>query len=263
MSDQAQKEAANDSEQKGAKILEVIMSYARLDFTAKTEIGTKGDVFDAISAGVNMMGEELKSSTISLREKEQLLKEVHHRVKNNLQIISSLLNLQSQNISDKKFMAMVRESRNRIKSMALVHEMLYSTADLSHIKLREYFFMLYNNIYESYKSPELSVTLHAEIGHDIHFEIDRMIPLGLIFNEIISNSMKYAFNNNGVISIRVEQKAGKFIMDIGDNGKGFLPDFDPKTQASLGIQLIFMLAEQLDAQITLENRQGAFYSLTF
>jgi len=118
-------------------ILEVIMAYARLDFSCKTTITNSGDVFDAIGAGVNMLGEELKSSTISLKEKEQLLREIHHRVKNNLQIISSLLSLQSENVKDKKFLALIRESRNRIKSMALENKMLYTTNDLSHVKLQK------------------------------------------------------------------------------------------------------------------------------
>jgi two-component sensor histidine kinase len=119
------------------EILEVILSFARLDFTRKVPISDDDDVMDGIGAGVNMLGEELKHSAWSLKEKEHLLKEIHHRVKNNLQIVSSLLNLQSDSITDEKYLGLIKESHNRIMSMALVHEMLYKSKDLSKIELKE------------------------------------------------------------------------------------------------------------------------------
>ena len=254
----------NSNKLRENKILEVIMSYARLDFSKKTIISDKGDVFDAIGAGVNMLGEELKSSNLSLREKEQLLREVHHRVKNNLQIISSLLNLQTENIKDEKFLALIRESRNRIKSMALVHEMLYATADLSSIKLKSYLTTLYESIYQSYRRPDMQVIFDININASISFEIDRMIHLGLILNEIISNSLKYAFDNDkGVISICLQYTNDTYMLSVKDNGKGLPKDFDMKKHSNLGMQLIYMLTEQINGNVEMENKNGVAYKISF
>ena len=240
------------------------MSYARLDFSQQTTISDEGDVFDAIGAGVNMLGEELKSSNLSLREKEHLLREIHHRVKNNLQIISSLLNLQTESTHDEKFLALIRESRNRIKSMALVHEMLYATADLSKIKLKKYIGNLYDSIYQSYKRPEMEIIFHLDVDDKVNFEIDRMINLGLILNEIISNSLKYAFDTDkGNIYISLSEKEGKYTLSIKDDGKGLPQNFDEKTDGHLGMQLIYLLTEQLNGTVDLDKKTGTSYVLNF
>jgi len=252
------------NKQRGEKILEVIMSYAQLDFGKTTHIGDKGDVLDAIGAGVNMLGEELKSSVISLREKEQLLREIHHRVKNNLQIISSLLNLQTHNVQDEKFLALIRESRNRIKSMALVHEMLYATTDLSKIKLSNYIGVLCDSIYQSYRLPGMEVEFSLNIREDVFLEIDRMIHIGMILNEIISNSLKYAFDNNkGIITISLQQTDTKYMLSIEDNGKGLPTGFEHERDGHLGMQLIYMLTQQFNGTITMESKKGVTYRMTF
>ncbi len=161
-------------------------------FGRKVSLKNDDSVLDGIGAGVNMLGEELQHSTISLREKEQLLKEIHHRVKNNMQIISSLLSLQSENTEDQKFITLIRESRNRINSMALVHEMLYQSDDLSKIELKEYIETLSSSV-SSYALPNSDLEFIYDIEAKVHFDIDKMIPIGLILNEAISNSLKYAF----------------------------------------------------------------------
>jgi two-component sensor histidine kinase len=207
------------------KILDVIMSYARLDFSEKTIISDKGDVFDAIGAGVNM---------------------------------------QTENIQDEKFLALIRESRNRIKSMALVHEMLYATTDLSSIKLKSYITTLYESIYQSYRRPDMQVNFDIDIKESISFEIDKMIHLGLILNEIISNSLKYAFdNNNGTISICLQQTGYTYLLTIKDNGKGLPVDFDVKKHSSLGMQLIHMLTEQINGILKIEPNKGVAYKIQF
>ena len=251
--------------QRGEQILEVIMSYARLDFSDKTSISDKGDVFDAIGAGVNMLGEELKSSVVSLREKEQLLREIHHRVKNNLQIISSLLNLQSHNTKDERFLALIRESRNRIKSMALVHEMLYATIDLSKIRLKNYVNTLYSSIYLSYRKPDMEIDFNINIPDDTFLEIDKMIYLGMILNEIISNSLKYAFEGNkGSVSVFLQPvNTNKYVLSIGDNGRGLPVGFNQEKDGNLGMQLIYMLTEQLAGTIEVESGKGLSYRITF
>lgn len=252
------------AESKEQQIMEVIMAYARLDFSQKASIQGKGDLFDAIGAGVNMLGEELQSSVISLREKEQLLREIHHRVKNNLQIISSLLNLQTHNIKDERFLALIRESRNRIKSMALVHEMLYAQADLSTLSFSDYVVRLANSVYDSYRRPRMQVHFVYDIGKNVHFDIDRMVPLGLILNEILSNSLKYAFSHNkGQIVVSLEHKRNKHHLIVTDNGRGLPAGFSVKKHANLGMQLIFMLAEQIDGQAKLIRKKGTVYKITF
>src|SRR5246127_4512187 len=249
---------------RGEKILEVIMSYARLDFSEKTIISDSGDVYDAIGAGVNMLGEELKSSVVSLREKEQLLREIHHRVKNNMQIISSLLNLQTQNVQDKKFLALITESRNRINSMALVHEMLYATTNFSTIKLKDYTETLCNSIYQSYRKPDMKINFFIHIPSNVFLEINTIIHLGMILNEIISNSLKYAFESNeGTISVSLTQKDSKYYLSVEDNGKGLRANFDREKDSNLGMQLIQMLTEQLNGIVKLESKNGVIYKIEF
>ncbi|MBK7669411.1 MAG: hypothetical protein IPJ32_19935 [Sphingobacteriaceae bacterium] len=149
------------------EILEVILSFARLDFSRKVTISKDDDVLDGIGSGVNMLGEELKHSALSLKEKEHLLKEIHHRVKNNLQIVSSLLNLQSESIVDEKYLGLIKESHNRINSMALVHEMLYKSKDLSKIELKEYIEVLSSSVNMSYSSPAKEISFKYNIQSGI------------------------------------------------------------------------------------------------
>lgn len=246
------------------EILEVILSFARQDFDKKVIIRDDDNLLDGIGAGVNMLGEELEHSRISLGEKEQLLKEVHHRVKNNMQIISSLLNLQSDKIIDTKVLSMLRESQNRIKSMALVHEMLYKSQDLSKISLHTYIQNLCVSIGDSYSVPESDIEFVFDFEENLLFDIDKMIPLGLILNEIISNSLKYAFPNKiGTISIVLQTEANKYNLIVSDNGIGLKRNFDLDKDSHLGIQLIHMLVEQLEGKVKCENSNGVSYSISF
>ncbi len=254
----------NDTNKRVNKILEVVMAYARLDFSKKTEVLGTNDELDAIGAGVNMLGEELESSTLSLKEKEQLLKEIHHRVKNNLQIVSSLLNLQSENILDKRYLDLIIESRNRINSMALVHEMLYSSKDLSKIEISEYVQRLSIGIQNSLLKNDAKVQFNYSMQADLYFDIDHMIPLGLILNEIISNSYKYAFpTNEGRIDIEMSKADKHYKLVVKDNGIGFKVNFDIKRDSNLGMQLIYMLAEQMDGKVSVDSVLGVAYEIIF
>jgi two-component sensor histidine kinase len=246
------------------EILEVILSYARLDFNKKVQIVGDDHLMDGIGSGVNMLGEELQHSTISLKEKEQLIKEIHHRVKNNMQIISSLLSLQSDSTQDEKVLSLLRESRNRINSMALVHEMLYKSQDLSQIALRDYIESLSSSVRRSYALPDAIIEFELKIPDSIYFDIDRMIPIGLILNEAISNSLKYAFpDKEGLISITLNRDSKQHFLTIADNGVGLRKDFDLEKDSQLGIQLIHMLTEQLDGRLKLENHSGVCYHIVF
>lgn len=246
-------------------ILDVIMSYARLEFNVKTEISENGDVFDSIAAGVNMLGEELENSVVTIKEKEALLKEVHHRVKNNLQIIASLMNLQSASTADPVFLNLIRECRNRISSMAIIHEMLYQSKDLSKINSSEYIKQLVLSLESSFCSSNIKVSFNLDLDETIVLEADRMIPLGLILNEIISNTYKYAFPNKevGNVSILFRKEKENYYLRIKDDGIGLPDTFDVETLASLGLQLIVTLSEQLDAELVWLRENGLGFELRF
>jgi len=255
-----------NSEKRASEILKVIMSYARLDFSVKTNLSGEGDVLDAISAGVNILGEELKSSSVTVKEKDQLLREIHHRVKNNMQIISSLLNLQSENEKDERFLRMIKDSRNRINAMAIIHEMLYASADFKYTNFSTYARKLTKSLMDSYA---MDATIVFNIGADrtLSFVVDKMIPLGLILNEAITNSFKYAFPKDHpspeiTITLTGNPMDG-YEMMISDNGVGLPADFDEKKDMNLGMQLIFLLAEQLDGKMKLIRGNGTAYKLRF
>ena len=194
----------------------------------------------------------------TLKEKETLLREIHHRVKNNLQIISSLLKLHADKANDLNFSGLVEESQNRIVSMALIHEMLYANSDLSKINLAQYTKSLFEKLRSSYNKE--FVKLKLKIPNDFYYEIDKMIPIGLILNEAMSNSFKYAFQNKkGEISISITRNA----LVISDNGVGLPKGFNHKTSSSFGLQLIDLLAEQLDASIAIKSLIGTSIELKF
>ena len=246
-------------------VINAIMAFARLDFSHKIAIEANEDAMTAIAAGVNMLGEELRGNVISLKEKEQLLKELHHRVKNNMQIIVSMLRLQTINEDNPRLLALVRDSQNRINAMALVHEMLYSTNDFVFTRLREYVDFLSTSLFMSYAPPKHEIELEIDIEDDIFFEIDHMIPLGLILNEMISNSLKHAFKKNkGKIFVGASiDEEGWCTVTYSDNGSGLPAGFNIETADSFGMQLIVMLTDQLDGHVRFESKYGLMYQLRF
>jgi two-component sensor histidine kinase len=196
------------------------------------------------------------------RENEILLSEVHHRVKNNLQIITSLLGLQARTIQDKKSKSVFQDSQNRIISMAMVHEMLYQESNLGQINYNNYLSRLIAGLIKSIRGPEHLVNLDLDVP-EAHFNIDTSIPLGLIINEVITNSLKYGFNDDAieVITVRIEKlEHPKFILEIGDNGKGFSDNANFNNATSLGLKLINELTLQLNGQVTKDNtKAGTHY----
>jgi len=204
--------------------------------------------------------EHLKSS---LKEKEVLLKEIHHRVKNNLQIISSLLNLQSGYIQDEQAGEMFKESRNRVKSMALIHERLYQSKDLARIDFAEYVRNLTTHLFRSYGVNTHAVGLKIAVGK-ILLDIDTAIPCGLIINELVTNSLKYAFPPGvaGEIHINLQRENnGRLALVVSDNGAGLPSDFDFQKTDSLGLQLVSTLADQLEGTIQLERDRGTTFKI--
>ncbi len=200
-------------------------------------------------------------------EKDILLKEVHHRVKNNLQIVTSLLSLQSFSIKDSKTKALFDTSQHRINAMALIHEMLYQSDNLSMINYAEYLQFLLNNLLKSFKGVQHNISLQLSVV-EMYLNIDTAIPLGLMINEIVTNSLKYAFNDSkeGLLSLKISEtdQTGRYFMEIGDNGPGFSDSFDRVKRKSLGMQLIFKLTKQINGQVDLDyTRQGTHYKIYF
>lgn len=201
---------------------------------------------------------------LSLKEKEVLLKEVHHRVKNNLQVISSILNLQSSYVRDKRILEILLESQNRIKSMAFVHESLYQTKDFSNISFQEYVGNISRNLVHSYASVENPPELKLDLD-PVQLHLDTAIPCGLIINELVSNALKYAFRDTpkGKIGISVKQKEKKITISISDNGVGLPPDLDFRNTESLGLQLVVSLVEQINGKIKADTKKGTKFTIEF
>ncbi len=199
--------------------------------------------------------ERMKSA---LAEKEALLKEVHHRVKNNLQIISSLLDFQSESIKDEGSLKAFRESQDRITAMALIHEKLYGSRDFSSIDFGRYIEDISRHLFNSYIIDTDRISLGIDAG-DVFLEIDKAIPCGLIMNELISNALKHAFpeDRKGEITVRLRrQDDGLVWITVADNGKGFPPGMDFRHTQTLGLQLVNMLVRQLRGTIEFQVDNG-------
>lgn len=200
----------------------------------------------------------------SLKEKEVLLQEVHHRVKNNLQVISSILNLQSSFVTDEKTLEILSESQNRIKSMSYIHESLYQTADFSAVDFPDYLDTLVRNLVHSYSITQGNVQVIPSYD-EVALSLDQSIPCGLIINELVSNAMKYAFGKckNPKLWVELKKKGNKVSILVADNGVGLPADFKYQEADSLGIQLVYTLVEQLDAEIEVDSTAGTRFFISF
>ncbi|HXB39192.1 MAG TPA: histidine kinase dimerization/phosphoacceptor domain -containing protein [Bacteroidia bacterium] len=201
---------------------------------------------------------------VSLTQRETLLKEIHHRVKNNMQVISGLLGLQAHNSNNKEVLNVMTEGQNRIKSMALIHQMLYQHENLSEVNFKDYVRQLTDEIASGYNNKEKPVEFNIEAGN-IAFNVDTAIPLGLIISELVTNAMKYAYEGKGgVVDISLKQLENEnFILTVVDNGKGLPKDFNIDKLPSLGMQLVKMLCTQLRATLDVTSINGTRVSLTF
>jgi PAS domain S-box-containing protein len=201
----------------------------------------------------------------SLKEKEVLLKEIHHRVKNNLQIISSLLFLQTSRTEDPGVVSALSESRNRIKSMALIHERLYQSPNLATVDMGKYTRNLVSDLQHSYGIEHGSVRLTLNV-ESISLGITEAIPCGLIINELVSNALKHAFpkGKEGEITIEVQRgNTNQITLTVSDNGIGFPEHVDFRKSPSLGMTLVTSLVEQLGGAIELDTRGGTAFTITF
>jgi len=201
----------------------------------------------------------------SIKEKEVLLKEVHHRVKNNMQVISSILNLQSSYIDDETALSILRESQDRIKSMSFVHESLYQSNTLSEVNFSEYIQNIARNLFHSYGRPQGGLSLDFEL-EEVFLNLDTSIPCGLIINEIVSNSLKYAFEGreSGVIKIEFSKLSdGKLKLIVSDNGIGLPDNFDIENAESLGLQLVTTLITQVSGVLEIDTTNGTRFNIVF
>lgn len=199
-----------------------------------------------------------------LQDKEMLMKEIHHRVKNNLMVISSLLELQSYHLKDEESIELFKESQNRAKSMALIHERLYRTDSLKNIEFSEYINTLVEDLFATYATDRSKVDLILDV-ENIDMDINSSVPLGLIINEMVTNTLKYAFpgDKSGFLKIALHQKDSEYILEVNDNGVGIPEGFNIEESDSLGMLLINSLTSQLDGTVELTSDNGTKFKITF
>lgn len=198
----------------------------------------------------------------SLEEREILLQEIHHRVKNNLQVISSLLGLQSRSIDDPNALEAISESRNRVRSMALIHQNLYQDAQLTSVSLPGYIEQLSQSLLDSYQIEASQIKLRQEVD-DIALDVDILIPLGLILNELISNALKHAFGErqHGQIDISIVEVEEGIRVEIADDGAGLPADFEQQSSQSLGFKLIRAFVRKMNASLDIKGESGTKVAL--
>ena len=222
-----------------------------------------GSILLIVVVGLVVRNARLK--TQSLKEKESLLKEIHHRVKNNLQVISSLLNMQSREADDPGMLDVIKEGQSRVKAMSLIHEKLYLTENLSEINFEEYSQQLIDQLAALYKRDGLELDKSID-AKDIRLDIDTAIPLGLILNELISNSFKYAFKEveRGELQISLERTSKEDLkLIVSDNGSGLPNDLDLSKAKSLGLKLVNILTKQLKGNMNFSSEDGARFEIQF
>ena len=236
---------------------------------------TKGRaIFDPRGEPVRMLGVDVditerkqaeNAIRVALLERETLLKEVHHRVKNNLQVISSLLHLQSQHAPDPASVELLRECQQRVRSMALVHECLYQSSDFAQVDFKDYIESLANYLFRSYRVRAELICLEVDV-HGIRLPIDAAVPCGLLVNELISNCLKHAFQHrdNGRIRVQLAPVAeGEALLFVSDDGVGLPSSVDPETAETFGMQLIAALAKQLHGRLQIIRQGGTAVRMTF
>jgi PAS domain S-box-containing protein len=235
------------------KALEEQLHQAKFNLEKKVQTRT---------AAVAAVNTKLKAS---LTEKEVLLKEIHHRVKNNMQVISSLLSLQSRYITDPQALEVFRDSQSRVRSMALIHEKLYKSENLARIDFTDYINDLTRVLFQSYQAHQQKVIFRLQ-SEKLFLELDQAIPCGLIINELISNTLKHAFphGQGGTLTINlVSDEIERITLTVTDNGVGFPPDLDFQETETLGLQLVNSLVGQLDGTISQTHNGGTEYKIRF
>jgi two-component sensor histidine kinase len=227
-----------------------------------TDIHDKKTEAQRLEAEVLNRTEQLRNSLV---EKETLLKEVHHRVKNNLQVISSLLKMQSDLLSNETAVAALKESQQRVLSMALIHERLYGSRQMDAVDFAAYAETLTGELFYSYARPKGHVMRRLKLSR-LLLNIDQAIPCGLILNELVTNALKYAFpdDRSGEITIELTQPSANWVrLTVADDGVGLPEGFTWQHSKSLGLPIVEILAKQLGGQLSVQNNGGAVFSVEF
>jgi PAS domain S-box-containing protein len=237
------------------KIRNIYTTVAIIPGTTKTLVSLQ----DITSR--NKTENELKTS---INDKDMLLREIHHRVKNNLQIVSSLLNLQSQYIKDQNALDVFKESQNRVRSMAIIHEKLYKSTDMSKIDFADYISELTESLFFNYRIDPAKIRLTKTLDN-VFFDVDTAIPCGLIVNELITNCLKHAFpdDRKGNINVELSKNDTSYYLCVKDDGIGFADDIDYKNTESLGLQLVNNLVSQIDGTIEFDDTSGSCFNINF
>ncbi len=220
-----------------------------------------------ISAAIRDISErKLAETTLrsSLKEKEVLLKEIHHRVKNNLQIVSSMLNLQTEKLSDTRAIELFKESQNRVRSIALFHEKLYQSKDLGGVEIAEYLKALADGLFATYGVDPDDIVLAVRTD-DLPLDVEAAMSCGLIVNELVSNSFKYAFpaHRKGQVEVTLRSAGTDVVLEVADNGVGLPADLDWRSPSTLGLRLVAIFTEQVRGTMSLTREGGTRFSLRF
>ena len=259
--------------QKGTEHIGVIELY---DFNHRRQVSpeqiallrTLADKASFSIENARLLGQtqkRLDEQTAMLHEKEVLLKEIHHRVKNNLQIISSLLNLQANQVQDAGTLRALRDSQSRVRSMALIHEKLYQSKSLAKINFGEYVQNLTTDLFRSYQRELGAIQLNIHVK-EVYLDLDQAVPCGLILNELITNTLKYAFpsHRSGTIWVELDNCPDQMVgLRVADDGVGLPADLETRKTKSLGWQLVQNLVAQLDGSLEIERSTGASFRISF
>lgn len=245
----------------------VISYYYSISSFIESVIGISAILVLAVTRQILTLKEGKKVQGMllkSLKEKDVLLKEVHHRVKNNMQIIASLFNLQQKSIQDPDSLSAFNDTKNRVNTMAMVHESLYHTDDLSNLDIAQYIENLLTSLYRTYVTNRELVNMEMDVER-VNMNLNTAIPLGLIINELITNSLKYAFpeGKKGNIALGLYSEDGGHALYVVDDGIGLPEEIDIKNTESLGMQLVTTLVEQIEGTIELNRKGGTGFIIKF
>ena len=202
----------------------------------------------------------------SLTEKEVLLREIHHRVKNNLQIVSSLLSLQSNRIVDSQASAILQDSQNRVRAMALIHEILYQSPNLAALNFADYVQTLVNNLFTSYDVNRSQISLQVDVPVGVTIDVDRAVLCGLIINELVTNALKHGFggDRHGEVLIKLVNSGDDLLMlSVSNNGQELSPDFDISNVQTMGLNLVASLIRQIKGNLEVETGSSTVFKIIF